>query len=78
MREIFELQCGRIYKDAEISPLARGFIIAGLVLQCGRIYKDAEITYRSGGGGPDARKLQCGRIYKDAEISGLLRAAFSG
>ena len=44
LREIFELQCGRIYKDAEISPLARGFIIAGLVLQCGRIYKDAEIS----------------------------------
>ena len=61
------LQCGRIYKDAEIQDGAR--LVAKLAeLQCGRIYKDAEIKLQA-----DAEKrcndlLQCGRIYKDAEI----------
>ena len=37
------LQCGRIYKDAEIED--RGFLIElASSLQCGRIYKDAEIV----------------------------------
>ena len=37
-----ELQCGRIYKDAEISWAAADEA-APHQLQCGRIYKDAEI-----------------------------------
>ena len=41
------LQCGRIYKDAEIRwPYLRGQDNAGL--QCGRIYKDAEIRKAAG------------------------------
>ena len=36
------LQCGRIYKDAEIKEKPSGND-SGLSLQCGRIYKDAEI-----------------------------------
>ena len=38
----FSLQCGRIYKDAEIFSSCIGSIFP-LKLQCGRIYKDAEI-----------------------------------
>ena len=40
---VLDLQCGRIYKDAEIfgaSPRLSNFAHN---LQCGRIYKDAEI-----------------------------------
>ena len=36
------LQCGRIYKDAEIWTCAKPHQARAL-LQCGRIYKDAEI-----------------------------------
>ena len=63
-----QLQCGRIYKDAEMGE-HRGCIASADLLQCGRIYKDAEML-----GAVNARIslgwLQCGRIYKDAEISG--------
>ena len=38
------LQCGRIYKDAEISPDKRATREAK-DLQCGRIYKDAEMAF---------------------------------
>ena len=38
-----ELQCGRIYKDAEIWSLCRPCSARHRELQCGRIYKDAEI-----------------------------------
>ena len=60
------LQCGRIYKDAEIN--CSGCRSARNVnLQCGRIYKDAEIS--SSAFAYSVRSiLQCGRIYKDAEI----------
>ena len=44
---IFLLQCGRIYKDAEISGAA-GARRLSVVLQCGRIYKDAEIRVIDG------------------------------
>ena len=37
------LQCGRIYKDAEIRWEASRMWVGGIQLQCGRIYKDAEI-----------------------------------
>ena len=38
------LQCGRIYKDAEICVFhSNPFVVQ--YLQCGRIYKDAEIKY---------------------------------
>ena len=40
------LQCGRIYKDAEIRFCVRGRRILVIKLQCGRIYKDAEILSR--------------------------------
>ena len=36
------LQCGRIYKDAEIYNALKKAASFG-ALQCGRIYKDAEI-----------------------------------
>ena len=39
------LQCGRIYKDAEILKWEASGAVGGL-LQCGRIYKDAEIDKR--------------------------------
>ena len=61
------LQCGRIYKDAEIrkaSPHSGG----PHSLQCGRIYKDAEIRPRRCLADASPPGLQCGRIYKDAEI----------
>ena len=60
------LQCGRIYKDAEIFSAAC-FGLTEQMLQCGRIYKDAEIgwkAHRASG----LQMLQCGRIYKDAEM----------
>ena len=37
------LQCGRIYKDAEIGQYAVVELAEYTDLQCGRIYKDAEI-----------------------------------
>ena len=37
------LQCGRIYKDAEIFLNLDEFADVHDILQCGRIYKDAEI-----------------------------------
>ena len=37
------LQCGRIYKDAEMTGTSTGRS-SSLRLQCGRIYKDAEIS----------------------------------
>ena len=39
------LQCGRIYKDAEIL-VRRAKTVLTPRLQCGRIYKDAEIRRR--------------------------------
>ena len=60
------LQCGRIYKDAEMSH-AKISCAPWKSLQCGRIYKDAEIGYTGGSEGAFFF-LQCGRIYKDAEI----------
>ena len=38
-----QLQCGRIYKDAEIAKLLADAENIDM-LQCGRIYKDAEIS----------------------------------
>ena len=61
-----ELQCGRIYKDAEIRLPGHGDA-AERELQCGRIYKDAEIML-SEKSRAVISALQCGRIYKDAEI----------
>ena len=64
---LVSLQCGRIYKDAEIRRKVAEANDWNRLLQCGRIYKDAEIA--------DycveiisRLTLQCGRIYKDAEI----------
>ena len=37
------LQCGRIYKDAEIGRTICTVSRPEILLQCGRIYKDAEI-----------------------------------
>ena len=62
------LQCGRIYKDAEICILVFVLKRTQIVLQCGRIYKDAEIS-RAELKLAMQNSLQCGRIYKDAEIS---------
>ena len=62
-----QLQCGRIYKDAEINMLIY-LLVNFFLLQCGRIYKDAEICIRRLHVFDDAVMLQCGRIYKDAEI----------
>ena len=68
-RADFILQCGRIYKDAEIIAISRHIVKAVHdSLQCGRIYKDAEMPKRK----PKRKAqniLQCGRIYKDAEIN---------
>ena len=44
---IFLLQCGRIYKDAEIGIECEVSGYGGMVLQCGRIYKDAEIKSKA-------------------------------
>ena len=60
------LQCGRIYKDAEIWKQECDVGIS-YNLQCGRIYKDAEIVTVDVQYFND-ETLQCGRIYKDAEI----------
>ena len=38
------LQCGRIYKDAEIPKIWFCNLMVSYHLQCGRIYKDAEIV----------------------------------
>ena len=38
-----ELQCGRIYKDAEIRSWTSSGTFPTMWLQCGRIYKDAEM-----------------------------------
>ena len=65
------LQCGRIYKDAEIQTKRRLWRPAP-DLQCGRIYKDAEIDMIFSEARAN-RDLQCGRIYKDAEIAGDAR-----
>ena len=43
------LQCGRIYKDAEIGIWTYGGQHDYHVLQCGRIYKDAEMKDASTG-----------------------------
>ena len=67
LNRLESLQCGRIYKDAEIRD---GEVITGghvIELQCGRIYKDAEIG-ESLNARPLCVELQCGRIYKDAEM----------
>ena len=61
------LQCGRIYKDAEIR-LEQMDHNGQSILQCGRIYKDAEIGPHSASRFSSKADLQCGRIYKDAEI----------
>ena len=68
---IVSLQCGRIYKDAEIRQKAQNTTCRIPTLQCGRIYKDAEMSLC-----PIALccawgDLQCGRIYKDAEMQYL-------
>ena len=63
------LQCGRIYKDAEIWILWIARICWHIHLQCGRIYKDAEMSCKGLAYGGELVHLQCGRIYKDAEIS---------
>ena len=65
----YVLQCGRIYKDAEIDVRGTGTHSDRANLQCGRIYKDAEMHWQRMGTSSLA-SLQCGRIYKDAEISG--------
>ena len=41
--EYYLLQCGRIYKDAEIGASVGDEKWKATRLQCGRIYKDAEI-----------------------------------
>ena len=61
------LQCGRIYKDAEIHN-RKCFARPKVWLQCGRIYKDAEIGKTTVFRREGFARLQCGRIYKDAEI----------
>ena len=61
------LQCGRIYKDAEIVSLDISPVNKDN-LQCGRIYKDAEIAWAKDRTAFVADYLQCGRIYKDAEM----------
>ena len=45
LADLLYLQCGRIYKDAEIlpAPFAQPMRCS---LQCGRIYKDAEMWRR--------------------------------
>ena len=43
LNRLESLQCGRIYKDAEIQARKSGASGGGAWLQCGRIYKDAEI-----------------------------------
>ena len=63
-----ELQCGRIYKDAEIVYARDMLLSATSRLQCGRIYKDAEMGLEMMRKSKTITKLQCGRIYKDAEI----------
>ena len=63
----FDLQCGRIYKDAEIDE-TNDSAEARVLLQCGRIYKDAEIRWAGRENEGAHRDLQCGRIYKDAEM----------
>ena len=65
-RTVYSLQCGRIYKDAEIT-LSIHALARHVLLQCGRIYKDAEINYTRRRCRP-CIGLQCGRIYKDAEM----------
>ena len=62
------LQCGRIYKDAEIYKFG-GEPVPAKKLQCGRIYKDAEIHAILRRLWSVIFRLQCGRIYKDAEIA---------
>ena len=42
------LQCGRIYKDAEIDSHRSNTDCIADDLQCGRIYKDAEMGYNPG------------------------------
>ena len=67
-RNIEDLQCGRIYKDAEICSRAKKRNTSSATLQCGRIYKDAEIDANDATDTKPRIYLQCGRIYKDAEI----------
>ena len=62
------LQCGRIYKDAEINLEPEIETLEQTILQCGRIYKDAEMRERHVPMDGGSVSLQCGRIYKDAEI----------
>ena len=62
------LQCGRIYKDAEMSLGNLHPCASFILLQCGRIYKDAEIITEKTGRACESA-LQCGRIYKDAEMT---------
>ena len=64
---MYGLQCGRIYKDAEITN-ADACQVPPDMLQCGRIYKDAEIVRLLFPKMWSPNELQCGRIYKDAEI----------
>ena len=46
--DAFDLQCGRIYKDAEMKLANAAASKAVVFLQCGRIYKDAEICIPQG------------------------------
>ena len=66
----YRLQCGRIYKDAEMRYVHVRETNHGDFLQCGRIYKDAEIN-SVGDHDWYFTDLQCGRIYKDAEIRSI-------
>ena len=62
------LQCGRIYKDAEIMespPISGRGLCAFNVAASIKMRKcTGDVTGGRGTGG-----LQCGRIYKDAEIN---------
>ena len=69
------LQCGRIYKDAEIYEDVPVTLAPAELLQCGRIYKDAEMLSTPLYNPRPVNSLQCGRIYKDAEMRG--RVAFT-
>ena len=66
-RPQYLLQCGRIYKDAEITRLRGtysnpllGFNVAASIKMRKFSDRRRKADFRS--------KLQCGRIYKDAEI----------
>ena len=69
------LQCGRIYKDAEIHAKARLIALCGGQLQCGRIYKDAEIPWRAVG---CARLLSCFNVAASIKMRKCYQAGENG